>query len=83
MTFSSIVSDPFSLFFSSGTLITHLIGFFLCFRVSIDLSFSLLILSTAISNLPLNLLNKFLVSDIIFKVLESQLYIFSSCCASL
>ena len=66
MTFSSIASGPFFFLFSSGILITHLIGFTLCFMFGFLLSFRLLILVYATSGLMLSLVNKFLVSDNIF-----------------
>ena len=66
MTFSSAASGPFLFLFSSGILITHLIGFNLCFMFGFLLSFSLLILVYATSGFMLSLVNKFLVSDNVF-----------------
>ena len=66
MTFSSAASGPFFFLFSSGILITHLIGFNLCFMFGFLLSFSLLILVYATSGFMLSLVNKFLVSDNVF-----------------
>ena len=66
MAFSSVASGPFFFLFSSGILITHLIGFTLCFMFGFLLFFRLLTLVYVTSGLMLSLVNKFLVSDNIF-----------------